>query len=114
MAERRDLAKRFKLSADYLDQVRKRLAEAAHPELDDKAGKEIIRDIEPAAHPVDGEELFNKIVAELTSLVVFDKEDTDLPSGAIATALWVISTHYYEPFPAAREPPTISSITRPA
>ena len=105
MAERRDLAKRFKLRADYLDQVRKRLAEAANPELGDKAGVEIIRDIEPAAYPVEGEELFRKIVAELTSLVVFDKDDTDLPSGAIATALWIMSTHYYEPFPAQGEPP---------
>ena len=49
MAERRDLAKRLKVRADYLDQVRKRLAEAANPELGDKAGVEIIRDIEPAA-----------------------------------------------------------------
>ena len=114
MAERRDLAKRFKLRADYLDQVRKRLAEAANPELGDKAGVEIIRDIEPAAHPVDGEELFRKLVAELTGLVVFDKDDTELPSGAIATALWVISTHYYEPFPAAASRSTISSTTRPA
>src|SRR5262245_6805891 len=105
MAERRDLAKRFKLRADYLDQVRKRLAEAANPELGDKAGVEIIRDIEPAAYPVEGEELFRKIVAELTSLVVFDKDDTDLPSGATATALWIMSTHYYEPFPAQGEPP---------
>ena len=104
MAERRDLAKRFKLTQAYLDQVRKRLAEAAHPELDDKVGEEIIRDIEPAAHPVDGEELFGKIVAELTSLVVFDKDDAELPSGAVATALWVISTHYYELFPARGEP----------
>ena len=105
MAERRDLAKRFKLRADYLDQVRKRLSEAANPELGDKAGLEIIRDIEPAAYPVDGQKLFAKIVAELTSLVVFDKDDTDLPSGAIATALWIMSTHYYEPFPAQGEPP---------
>ena len=51
---------------------------------------------------------------ELTSLVVFDKDDTDLPSGAIATALWVISTHYYEPFPAEGEPLDDSSTTRPA
>ena len=113
MAERRDLAKRFKLRADYLDQVRKRLAEAANPELGDKAGVEIIRDIEPAAYPVDGEELFNKLVEELTGLVVFDKEDAERPSGAIATALWVISTHCYEPFPPRGEPPTISSTTRP-
>ena len=104
MAERRDLAKRFKLRADYLDQVRKRLAEAANPELGDKAGVEIIRDIKPAAYPVEGEELFRKIVAELTRLVVFDKDDTDLPSGAIATALWIVSTHYYEPFPEHGDP----------
>ena len=97
----------------YLDQVRKRLAEAANPELGDKADVEIIRDIEPAAHPVDGEELFHKLVEELTGLVIFDKDDTERPAGAIATALWVISTHCYEPFPAARDPPTISSITRP-
>src|SRR5262245_35058691 len=105
MAERRDLARRFKVRADYLDQARKRLAEVANPELGDKAGVEIIRDIEPAAYPIQGEELFYKIVAELTSLVVFDKDDTDLPSGAIATALWIMSTHYYEPFPAQGEPP---------
>ena len=43
-------------------------------------------------------------MAELTSLVVFDKDDAELPSGAIATALWVISTHYYEPFPARGDP----------
>ena len=64
-----------------------------------------IRDIEPAAYPVEGEELFRKIVAELTSLLVFDKDETDLPSGAIATALWIMSTHYYEPFPAEGDPP---------
>jgi hypothetical protein len=104
MAERRDLAKRFKLKADYLDQMRKRLAEAANPELGDRAGVEIIRDIEPATYPVEGEELFRKIVAELTSLVVFDKDDTDMPSGAIASALWIMSTHYYEPFPPQGEP----------
>ena len=101
MAERRDLAKRFKLRADYLDQVRKRLAEAAHPELGDKAGVEIIRDIEPAAHTVDGVALFDKLVEEFTALVIFDKEDAERPAGAIATTLWVISTHCYEPFPAA-------------
>jgi hypothetical protein len=100
MAQRRDLAKRFKVTADYLDQVRKRLDKAANPELGDKAGVEIIRDIEPAAHSVEGKELFRKIVAELTSLVVFDRDDSDLPSGAIATTLWIMSTHYYEPFPA--------------
>ena len=104
MAARRELAKKFKLTQAYLDQVRKRLAKAAHPELDDKVGKEIIRDIEPAAHPVDGEEIFRKLMAELTGLVVFDKDDAELPSGAIATALWVMSTHYYEPFPARGDP----------
>ena len=44
---------------------------------------EIIRDIEPTAYPVDGEELFNKIVKELIGLVVFDKDDTVLPAGAV-------------------------------
>ena len=104
MAARRELAKKFKLTQAYLDQVRERLAKAAHPEPDDKANKEIIRDIEPAAHPVDGEEIFYKLTKELIGLVVFDKDDTVLPSGAIATALWVISTHYYELFPDRGEP----------
>jgi hypothetical protein len=99
MAERRELAKRFKVKADYLDQVRKRLAEAANPEPGDEVGVEIIRDIEPAAHPVDGVELFNKLVEELTALVMFDKEDAERPAGAVAIALWIISTHCYEPFP---------------
>jgi hypothetical protein len=104
MAERRDLAKRFKVRADYLDQVRKRLAKAANPELGDEAAVEIIRDIEPAAHPVDGAELFNKLLNELTALVIFDKEDAERPAGAFATALWVISTHCYEPFPPRGDP----------
>ena len=104
MAARRELAKKFKLTQAYLDQVRKRLAKAAHPELDDKAVKEIIRDIEPAAHPVDGVEMFNKLVEELTGLVIFDKEDAERPAGAVATALWVISTHCYEPFPPRATP----------
>ena len=65
---------------------------------------EIIRDIEPAAYPVDGVELFNKLVEELTALVIFDKEDAERPAGAVATALWVISTHCYEPFPPRADP----------
>ena len=104
MAARRELAKKFKLTQAYLDQVRERLAKAAQPEPDDKANEDIIRDIEPAAHPVDGEEIFYKLTEELIGLVVFDKDDTVLPSGAIATALWVISTHYYELFPDRGEP----------
>ena len=110
------LAKRFKVRVITLDQVRRRLADAANPELGYKPGVEIIRDIDPAAYPVEGEELFRKIVAELTSLVVFDKDDTDLPSGAISTALWIMSTHYYEPFPAEETTrlDDIRSITPPA
>jgi hypothetical protein len=104
MAERRELARKFKLTQAYLDQIRERLAPAARPELDEQAAAEVIRDIDPATYPVEGQKLFAKIVAELTSLVVFDKVDTDLPSGAIATALWIMSTHYYEPFPAQGDP----------
>ena len=104
MAARRELAKKFKLTQAYLDQVRKRLAIAAHPELEDMVGKEIITDIEPAAHPVDGEEIFGKLMAEFTSLVVFDRDDGTQPAGAVASSLWVISTHCYERFPARGDP----------
>ena len=104
MAARRELAKKFKLTQAYLNQVRERLAKSAQRGPDNKVNEEIIRDIEPAAHPVDGEEIFYKLTKELIDLVIFDKDDTVLPSGAIATALWVISTHYYELFPDPGEP----------
>ena len=67
-------------------------------------GKEIITDIEPAAHPVDGEEIFGKLMAEFTSLVVFDRDDGKQPAGAVASSLWVMSTHCYERFPARGDP----------
>ena len=103
LTERREIAKRFQVSVKSLDEMRVRLARLYDPGFEADS-EDLVPDIEPAAHPVDSEELFDKLVGELTDLVVFDKTDNTVPAGAVASALWVITTHTFEKFPKRGEP----------